>query len=44
MMLKVEDSVLEAGTVFKDDVRSSLLYIGVVTWAQYQYECLGNDF
>ena len=38
MLLKVEDSVLEAGSVFKDDVRSSLPYVEVVTRAEYQYE------
>ena len=38
MMLKVEDSVLDAGSVFKDDVRSSLPYVEVVTRAEYQYE------
>jgi len=38
MMLKVEDSVLDAGSVFKDDVRSSLPYVEIVTRAEYRYE------
>ncbi len=36
--LKVDDSVLAAGSVFKDDVRSSLPYVEVVTRAVYRYE------
>jgi hypothetical protein len=36
--LKVDDSVLAAGSVFKDDVRSSLPYVEVVTLAEYCYE------
>ena len=35
MTLKVDDSVLTAGSVFKDDVRSSLPYVEVVTRAEY---------
>jgi hypothetical protein len=38
MMLKVEDSVLDAGSVFKSDVRSSLPYVETVTQAKYRYE------
>jgi len=38
MTLKVNDSVLAAGSVFKDDVRSSLPYVEVVTLAEYCYE------
>jgi hypothetical protein len=38
MTVKVDDSVLPAGSVFKDDVRSSLPYVEVVTRAEYCYE------
>jgi hypothetical protein len=38
MTLKVDDSVLAAGTVFNDDVRSSLPYVEVVTRAEYRYD------
>lgn len=38
MMLRVDDSVLSAGSVFKDDVRSSLPYVEVVTRAEYRYQ------
>lgn len=38
MTLKVEDSVLAAGSVFKEDVRSSLPYVEIVTQAEYRYE------
>jgi hypothetical protein len=38
MMLKVEDTVLLAGSVFKEDVRSSLPYVEVATQAEYRYE------
>lgn len=38
MKLKVEESVVDAGSVFKDDVRSSLPYVEVVTRAEYRYE------
>ena len=37
MKLKVNDSVLAAGSVFKDDVRLSLPYVEVVTRAEYRY-------
>ena len=38
MTLKVENNVLPAGSVFKDDVRSSLPYVEVMTRAEYRYE------
>ncbi|KAF8492164.1 hypothetical protein F5888DRAFT_1731372 [Russula emetica] len=38
MTLKVDDSVLVAGSVFKDDVRSSLPYVEIVTREEYHYE------
>jgi len=38
MTLKVEDSVLIAGSVFKEDVRSSLPYVEIVTQTEYRYE------
>ena len=38
MTLKVDDSVLAAGSVFKDDVRSSLPYVEIVTQEEYCYE------
>ncbi|KAH9980743.1 hypothetical protein BJV74DRAFT_778968 [Russula compacta] len=38
MTLKVEESVLAAGFVFKEDVRSALPYVEVVTRAEYSYE------
>jgi hypothetical protein len=38
MTLRVDDSVIAAGSVFKDDVRSSLPYVEVVTLAEYCYE------
>ncbi|KAN0118369.1 hypothetical protein V8E52_005345 [Russula decolorans] len=38
MTLKVDDSVLAAGSVFKDDVRSSLPYVEIVTREEYRYE------
>ena len=38
MTLRVGDSVIAAGSVFKDDVRSSLPYVEVVTLAEYCYE------
>ncbi len=31
------DSVISAGSVFKEDVRSSLPYIEIVTQAEYRY-------
>jgi hypothetical protein len=38
MAVKVEESVLNAGSVFKEDVRSSLPYVEIVTRAEYRYE------
>jgi hypothetical protein len=38
LTLKVEDTVLLAGSVFKEDVRSSLPYVEIVTQEQYSYE------
>jgi hypothetical protein len=38
MTLKVDNSVLVAGSVFKDDVRSSLPYVEIVTREEYHYE------
>jgi hypothetical protein len=38
MGLKVDDSVLAAGSVFKHDVRSSLPYVEIVTREEYRYE------
>ena len=38
MTLKVDDNVIAAGSVFKDDVRSSLPYVEIVTLADYRYE------
>ena len=38
MTLKVEESVLPAGFVFIEDVRSALPYVEVVTRAEYSYE------
>ena len=38
MTLRVDDSVISAGSVFKEDVRSSLAYVEVVTRAEYRYE------
>jgi len=37
MTLNVEDSVLDAGSIFKEDVRSSLPYVEVVTQDEYHY-------
>jgi len=37
MTLNVEDSVLAAGLIFKEDVRSSLPYVEVVTQDEYHY-------
>ena len=37
MTLNVDDSVLTAGSVFKDDVRSSLPHVEVMTRAEYRY-------
>ena len=38
MTLKVDDNVIAAGSVFQDDVRSSLPYVEVVTLAEYRYD------
>ena len=38
MTLKVDDNVIAAGSVFEDDVRSSLPYVEVVTQAEYRYD------
>ena len=43
MGLKVDESVLDAGSVFKDDVRSSLPYVEVVTLAEYRYQGVFMD-
>ena len=43
MSLKVEDSVLSAGSIFKEDVCSSLPYIEVVTQGEYQYDGVMMD-
>jgi len=43
MTLNVEDSVLAAGSIFKDDVRSSLPYVEVVTQEEYHYNGLMID-
>ena len=37
MTLQVEDSVLPAGSIFKEDVRSSLPYVEIVTRRVYHY-------
>ena len=38
MSLKVEDSVLTAGSIFEEDVWSSLPYVEIVTEGGYQYD------
>ena len=38
MTLKVDDSVIAAGSVFKEDVRSSLPYVEIVTREEYLYK------
>jgi len=43
MFLKVEDSVLAAGSIFKEDVCSSLPYVEVVTQDEYQYDGVMMD-
>ena len=43
MTLKVDDSVLAAGSMFKDDVRLSLPYVEVVTRAEYPYQVVIID-
>jgi hypothetical protein len=37
MTLQAEDSVISAGSVFKEDLRSSLPYTEIVTQAEYRY-------
>jgi hypothetical protein len=37
MFLKVEDSVIPASSMFKEDLRSSLPYVETVTQAGYHY-------
>jgi len=43
MSLKVEDSVFAAGSIFEDDVWSSLPYVEVVTQDEYQYDSVTMD-
>ena len=43
MSLKVEASVLTAGSIFNEDVWSSLPYIEIVTQDEYQYEGIMMD-
>ena len=43
MTLKVEDSVLTAGSIFKEDVWSSLPYVEIVTRGEYQYDVVMMD-
>ena len=43
MTLNVEDSVLTAGFIFKEDVRSSLPYVEVVTQDEYHYSGVMMD-
>lgn len=38
MTLNVEDSVLAAGSIFKEDVRTSLPYIEIMTQGEYDYQ------
>jgi len=38
MTLKVEDDVISAGSIFEEDVRSSLPYVEIVTRAEYDYD------
>jgi len=38
MTLNVEDSVLTAGHIFKEDVRSSLPYVEIVTQDKFLYD------
>jgi len=38
MSLKAEDSVIAAGSMFKEDVRSSLPYVEIVTQTEYEYD------
>ena len=43
MFLKVEDSVLTAGSKFREDVWSSLPYVEIVTQDEYQYDGVMMD-
>ena len=43
MSLKVEDSILTAGSIFKEDVWSSLPYVEIVTQDEYQYDGVMMD-
>ena len=43
MSLKVEDSVLTAGSIFLEDVWSSLPYVEIVTQGEYQYDVVMMD-
>jgi hypothetical protein len=43
MSLKVEDSVLTAGSIFKEDVGSSLPYVEIMTQDKYQYDGVMMD-
>jgi hypothetical protein len=43
MTLKVEDTLLAAGSVFKEDVRSSLPYVEIVTQNEYHYSSVMID-
>jgi len=43
MFLKVEDSVIAAGSIFKQDLRSSLPYVETVTQAGYHYDVVLID-
>ena len=36
--LKIEDTVIAAGSMFKEDVRSSLPYVEIVTETEYEYD------
>ena len=38
MALKVKDSVISAGSIFEEDVRSSLPYVEIVTQTEYDYD------
>ena len=43
MTLNVEDSVLTAGSVFEEDVRSSLPYVEIVTRDKYHFDSIMMD-
>ena len=43
MTLTVEDSVLTAGSIFKEDVRSSLPYVEIVSQNDYWYNGVMMD-